>query len=207
MALREFWFLLDGSHLEKRRGVCRGKQSKLAKVKSKSILDMLRKIKENHIDSIADVYEQKTASLDMKKPTKNVNKEIKQFDIANYIALQRQPSDFEKCTFMCNIWKPNADFVFPKTLRGAKKFSCNQEWFKKYEWLVYSPKLDKAFCKYCSFFPSNSGIDPKFATDGENYWKSCTFKLAKHMTKDSHGLAKTKHIGFKFTTKAPKKGQ
>ena len=65
--------------------------------------------------------------LDMKKPTKNVNKEIKQFDIANYIALQRQPSDFEKYTFMCNIWKPNTYFVFPKTLCGAKKFSCNQK--------------------------------------------------------------------------------
>ena len=101
MALWEFWFLLDGSHLEKRRGVCRGKQSQLAKVKSQSILDIFWKIKENHIDSIADVYELKTASKDMKKPTKNVNKEIKQFHIANYIALQRKPSDFEKYTFMC----------------------------------------------------------------------------------------------------------
>ena len=98
---------------------------------------MLSKIKENHIDSIADVSEQKTVSLDMKKPTNNVDKEIKQFDIANYIALQRQPGDFEIYTFMCNIWKPNADLVFPKTLCGTKKFSCSQEWFKKYEWLVY----------------------------------------------------------------------
>ena len=31
---------------------------------------MLPKIKENHIDFIADVSEQKTASLDMKKPKK-----------------------------------------------------------------------------------------------------------------------------------------
>ena len=122
--------MLDGSRLEKRRGVYRGKQSKSAKFKSKSTLDMLPKIKENHIDSIADVSEQKTVSLDMKKPTKNVNKEIKQFDIANYIALQRQPSDFEKYTFICTIRKPNTDFVFPKTLCGAKKFSYNQEWFK-----------------------------------------------------------------------------
>ena len=171
---------------------------------------MLPKIKENHIDSIADVSEQKTALLHMKKPTKNVNKEIKQFDIANYTPLQRQPSNFEKCTFMCNIWKPNADFVFPKTLCGAKKFSCNQKWFKKYEWLVYSSILDKVSCKYCSFFPSNSGINPTLATEGVNYWKSCTSKLAKHMIShvmDSHGLTKAKYIGFKCTTKAPKKSQ
>ena len=82
---------------------------------------MLPKIKDNHIDSIADVTEQKTASLDMKNPTKNANKEIKQFDIANYIALQRQPRNFEKYTFMCNICRPNADFVFPKKFRMAEK--------------------------------------------------------------------------------------
>ena len=96
------------------REVYRGKQSKLAKVKSKSISDTLSKINENHIDSIPDVSEQKTASLDTKKSTKTVNKEIKQFDITNYIALQSQPSSFEKYTFMCNIWKPNADFAFQK---------------------------------------------------------------------------------------------
>ena len=106
---------------------------------------------------------------------------------------------------MCNIWKPNADFVFPKTLCGAKKFSCNQEWFKKYEWLVYWPILNIVFCKYCSFFPSNSGVNRKLATKDVNYWKSCTFRLAKHMIKGSHGLAKAKYIGFKFITKAPEK--
>ena len=161
---------------------------------------MLPKINENDIDSIPDVFEQKTPSLDTKKSTKTLNKEIKQFDIANYIALQSQPSDFEKCTSTCNIWKPNVDFFFPKIFG-----SCYQEWFKKYEWLVYSPILDKVFDKYCSFFPSNNGINPQLATEGVNYWKSCTSKLAKHMIKDSHGLAKYKYIGFKFITKAPPK--
>ena len=83
---------------------------------------MLSKIKENHIDSIADVSEQKTVSLDMKKPTNNVDKEIKQFDIANYIALQRQPGDFEIYTFLCNIWKPNADLVFQKLCVVPRSF-------------------------------------------------------------------------------------
>ena len=54
MALWEFWFLLDGSRLKKRRGVYKSKQSKSTKVKSKSTLDMLPKVKENHIDSISD---------------------------------------------------------------------------------------------------------------------------------------------------------
>ena len=77
---------------------------------------MLPKINENDIDSIPDVFEQKTPSLDTKKSTKTLNKEIKQFDIANYIALQSQPSDFEKCTSTCNIWKPNVDFFSQKLL-------------------------------------------------------------------------------------------
>lgn len=70
MALWEFRFLLDESHLEKRRGVCRGKQSKPTKVKSKSALDLLPEIKESYIDSIAVVSEQETASLDIKKVQK-----------------------------------------------------------------------------------------------------------------------------------------
>ena len=124
---------------------------------------------------------------------------------AIYIVLQRQPSDFKKYTFMCNRWKPNADLIFPKTLCGAKKFSYNQEYFKKYEWLVYSPMLDILFFKYCFFFPSNSGINPELATEGVNYWKSCISNLVKHLIKGSHALAKYKFIGFKLTTKAPKK--
>ena len=63
------------------------------------------------------------------------------------------------------------------------------------------------FCKYCCFFPSNSEINSKLATEGLNYWKSCTSKLAKHVIKDSQGLAKAKYIGFKATTKAPEKSQ
>ena len=47
-------------------------------------LDILPKIKENHIDFIAEVSEQKTALLHMKKPTKNRNKEIRHFDCSLY---------------------------------------------------------------------------------------------------------------------------
>ena len=50
--------------------MCRGKQSKPTKVKSKSALDLLPEIKESYIDSIAVVSEQETASLDIKKVQK-----------------------------------------------------------------------------------------------------------------------------------------
>ena len=70
IALWEFRLLLDESRLGKRRGVYRGKQSKPTKVKSKSVLDLLPEIKESYIDSIADVSEKETASLDIKKVQK-----------------------------------------------------------------------------------------------------------------------------------------
>ena len=71
MALWDFWFLWDGSCLEKRREVYRGKQSKPAKVKSKPILDMLPKINENDIDSIPDVFTTENTLIRYDKIYKN----------------------------------------------------------------------------------------------------------------------------------------
>ena len=50
-----------------------------------------------------------------------IKEKTKKSDILNaiYIALQIQPSYFKKCIFMCNRWKPSADFIFPKALCGA----------------------------------------------------------------------------------------
>lgn len=86
---------------------------------------------------------------------------------------------------------------FPTTKNRSKK--------KKNEWLVSSPMFDNAFCKYCSFFPSNQEINPRLATKGVNYWKSCISKLVNHLIKGSHGLAWDKFIGVKLITKALKK--
>ena len=65
--------------------------------------------------------------------------------------------------------------------------------------------LHNAFCKYCSFLQSNQGINPKLATEGVNYWKSCISKLVNYLIKGSHGLAWDKFIGVKLITKALKK--
>jgi hypothetical protein len=49
----------------------------------------------------------------------------------------------------------------------------NPEWFKKYDWLEYSEKVDKAFCLYCYLFRDcieGQGGNDAFVTKGFSLW-------------------------------------
>ena len=37
-------------------------------------------------------------------------------------------------------------FDYPRTIIANKPRRLNHEWFEQYDWLEYSPKVDKAFC-------------------------------------------------------------
>jgi hypothetical protein len=49
----------------------------------------------------------------------------------------------------------------------------NPEWFKKYDWLEYSEKVDKTFCLYCYLFRDcikGQGGNNAFVTKGFSLW-------------------------------------
>jgi hypothetical protein len=48
--------------------------------------------------------------------------------------------------------RPQPGFGYPQTIIAHKPRWFNHEWFEQYDWLEYSPKVDRAFCLYCYLF-------------------------------------------------------
>ena len=100
-------------------------------------------------------------------------------DIANYLGKIKSMKSHERVELARSIWRPPKGYVFPK---GAKKSDCcKASWLEKYEWLVYSPKLNSIFCLYCLVVdePGRESL----VTSGLNFWHSATSKLKKHSQK------------------------
>ena len=68
---------------------------------------------------------------------------------------------------------------FPTTMLGSKARSFNPLWFKSYDWLEYSIKIDACFCYPCQMFGaqgSQFGSRPEstFTETGFIDWKHAT---------------------------------
>ena len=157
-----------------------------------------------------EVIKQDTKSGASNVDEENSKKEIKisvsghesrpdcnKFDIANY----KNVKETDKYTFISNIWKPDDSFVFPRSQHKGQNFSCKHGWLQQYEWLEYSLKADKVFCRYCVFYPNGQRGD--LAIKGLNFWKSATSKFSVHNESKSHLNAKKDFAKFLKTTKYP----
>ena len=72
-------------------------------------------------------------------------------DIATYNEKVRNMKHSEILTLIENVFKPNADYVFPAA--NGRKF--RKEWLKEFKWLCYSPSLDGGLCLPCVLFANN----------------------------------------------------
>ena len=61
-------------------------------------------------------------------------------------------SQGEKYHLLTSHFTPTSDYTFPPEKRGDCYRSFKISWMSNYPWLVYSPKLDGAFCKHCALF-------------------------------------------------------
>ena len=58
----------------------------------------------------------------------------------------------QKYTLLTSHYRPEWNFVFPKTFSDGCCRSFQEKWLDKYPWLVYSKHLDGGYCKFCSLF-------------------------------------------------------
>lgn len=81
--------------------------------------------------------------------------------------------------------------LYPRTKFGSTLRSFNKSWFDNFEWLEYSPKVDKAFCFPCRLINSSDGlnigqIDYTFSRHGFKNWNKATTKFKDHQKSKSH---------------------
>lgn len=123
-------------------------------------------------------------------------------DIGLHFNTMSKLPDKEKLQLLNNLWKPGNNYTFPPSQYGLRSLSCNTSWFTKFQWLSYSPSLNKIFCICCLLFPSIGKKDSKLAKDGLNYWPSASGKLNNHQNKnDGHKLSCKKLEHFVATSK------
>jgi len=91
--------------------------------------------------------------------------------------------------------------LYPRTKFGSTVRSFNKSWFDNFEWLEYSPKVDKAFCFPCRLFNSSDGlnkgqIDFTFSRHGFKNWNKATTKFKDHQKSKSHIHSMTANKNF-----------
>lgn len=72
--------------------------------------------------------------------------------------------------------------AFPVT--DGRKF--RKEWYGIYEWLEYSPTIDRAFCFTCHAFAGNESKTDTFQVTGFANWKKATEKFREHQKSSVH---------------------
>ncbi|KAF0757116.1 zinc finger MYM-type protein 6-like, partial [Aphis craccivora] len=81
--------------------------------------------------------------------------------------------------------------IYPRSKFGNTLRSFNKSWYLSFDWLEYSPKLDRAFCFPCRMFMASSGInagytDLAFTQVGFKNWNNATSKFKMHQNTKNH---------------------
>ena len=144
----------------------------------------------------AAVEKTETKSLE----TKEINKVGNPNDIGNYVNKAAFTKE-ENYHLLRNVCKPPASYKFP--MNESKRRFC-YEWFRIFLWLVYSEKVDGAFCMNCVLFGPES-IGTHNSTKLQrlyklpfNAWKVAPVRFREHSEKSElHKTATTQAAMFR----------
>lgn len=102
--------------------------------------------------------------------------QLESHDIGYYIG--KKITDEEKYNFLKNRWVPNEFYKFP--LSGTRNLKFQRNWLLEFSWLLYSEKLDGAFCRFCFLFcPKEVGKGSHMPTKSLVVTPFCRWKDAK----------------------------
>lgn len=105
--------------------------------------------------------------------------------------------DIKNC-LISNPWKPDLHYKFPRS--GPRNLSFQFKWFSNWDWLVYSPSQDGAFCKFCSLFSTVVGVQSvkggKLVNLPYKDWKHAKDDFQKHELLQYHSQCKERAMNF-----------
>ena len=61
-------------------------------------------------------------------------------------------SDGQKYALLTGLFEPSENYIIPTNFDGGCNRSFKREWLSRYDFLVYSAKLEGGLCKYCTLF-------------------------------------------------------
>ncbi len=97
-------------------------------------------------------------------------------------------SSGEKYSLLKNHSKPSHQFAFPTTFTGGCNRSFRYSWLDDHPWMVYSTKVDGAFCLPCVLF-STGRINGQLVTRPFHAWQKKSEKCREHERCQYHQVA------------------
>ncbi|XP_072401615.1 uncharacterized protein [Diabrotica undecimpunctata] len=98
-------------------------------------------------------------------------------------------------------WSPDSKFKFPSS--GPRNLKFQMRWLTDWNWLVYSPTMDAAFCKFCALFSTvvgEQGLSAgKLVKIPFRKWKDAREDFKKHSENLYHKKCLEKAANFLAT--------
>lgn len=95
-------------------------------------------------------------------------------------------------------WMPDIGYKFSPL--GPRNLKFQIKWLGEWNWLIFSPSTNGAFCKYCSLFCTvvgqQSSQGGKLVTYPFNNWKKAKEEFKKHAETNYHQQCKIKASNF-----------
>ena len=110
-------------------------------------------------------------------------------------------SDPEKYDLLCNAWKPETSFTFPRSTSGRR---FQSQLLESFPWLRYSSICDGAFCINCVLFAGESSHNSSklvylFKLPLKD-WANACLRLKDHNSKSNlHATATLRATQFKLS--------
>ena len=119
------------------------------------------------------------------------------YDISYFV--QKKLTADEKMEVIKNVWKPWDRYEFPM---NNKRNRFQHRWLSIYDWLLYSPSTQGAFCLYCVLFGAETSLHNsrrcQLFTEPYFDWNKAKQNFNRHAAKSPvHGLALTAYTSFR----------